>query len=64
MKAEVTITIFSSSGQILLNSSVKIDEGTSVVRLDVAALPAGVYHLNLSNNKKLEFSGSRSIIKR
>lgn len=64
MKAEVTLTIFSSSGQILLNSSVKIDEGTSVVRLDVAALPAGVYHLNLSNNKKLEFSGSRSIIKR
>lgn len=63
-KAEVLITIFSSAGQILLNSSVKIDEGTSVVRLDVAALPAGVYHLNLSNNKKLEFSGSRSIIKR
>lgn len=64
MKAEVTLTIFSSAGQILLNSSVKIEEGTSVVRLDVAALPAGVYHLNLSNNKKLEFSGSRSIIKR
>jgi hypothetical protein len=64
MKAEVTLTIFSSSGQILLNSTVKIEEGTSVVRLDISALPAGVYHLNLSNNKKLEFSGSRSIIKR
>ena len=64
IKAEVTLTVFSSAGQILLNSTVKIDEGRSVVRLDIAALPAGVYHLNLSNNKKLEFTGSRSIIKR
>jgi hypothetical protein len=63
-KSDVTMTVFSSAGQILLNSTVEIAEGTSAVRLDILSLPVGVYHLNLSNNKKIEFSGSRSIIKR
>ena len=58
------VAIFSSAGQLLLNAPVKITEGKSSIRLDLKDLPAGVYHLNLSNDKHLEFEGSRSIIKR
>ena len=58
------ISIFSTAGQLLLSAPIEIPEGRSSIRLDINDLPAGVYHLNISNDKRLEFEGSRSIIKR
>ncbi len=61
---EVNMNLFSSSGQILFSQKVRMSKGSNVVKLDVSALPPGAYHLNISNDKKIELTGSRSIIKR
>ncbi len=61
---DIQLTLFSTSGQILLSQKVKLEIGNNIVRLDVSALPVGAYHLNLSNDRKIEITGSRSIIKR
>lgn len=58
------LSIFSASGQILLNARVQITQGSSSIRLDISDLPSGVYHLNISTDRHVTFSGSRSIIKR
>lgn len=59
-----TLTLFSSSGQILLSQKVSIFAGINPIRLDISALPSGAYHLNISNDKKIEIEGARTIIKR
>ncbi len=61
---KANISIFSTAGQLLLSAPIEISEGRSSIRLDINDLPAGVYHLNISNDKRIEFEGSRSIIKR
>jgi hypothetical protein len=61
---DVQLTLFSSAGQILLMQKVQLETGSNSVRLDITSLPPGAYHLNLSNDRKLEITGSRSIIKR
>jgi hypothetical protein len=61
---EVLLTLFSNSGQILLSQTVQLTTGVNTVKLDITSLPAGAYHLNISNDRKIEITGSRSIIKR
>ncbi len=61
---QINMTLFSSSGQILFSQKVRLAVGSNVIKLDVSALPSGAYHLNITNDKKVEFTGSRSIIKR
>lgn len=61
---EVLLTLFSNSGQILLSQTVQLSTGVNTVKLDITSLPVGAYHLNLSNDRKIEITGSRSIIKR
>jgi len=59
-----TISIFSTSGQILLNEKISLTSGANIVRLDVSSLPPAVYHLSISNDKRIEITGSKSIIKK
>jgi len=59
-----TLTLFSSSGQILFSQKVSLTTGSNPVNLDVSALPPGAYHLNISNDKKIEIEGARTIVKR
>lgn len=59
-----TLTLFSSSGQILFSQKVSLTIGTNPINLDISALPPGAYHLNISNDKKIEIEGARTIIKR
>jgi hypothetical protein len=61
---EIQLTLFSSTGQILFSQKTHVKEGSNIVKLDVNNLKPGMYHLNIVNDKKIEFSGSRSIIKR
>ena len=61
---EIDMHLFSSTGQILFSQNINVTTGANVIKIDVSALTSGAYHLNLSNNKKIEFTGSRSIIKR
>jgi hypothetical protein len=61
---EIQLTLFSSTGQILFSQKTHVKEGSNIVKLDVNNLKPGMYHLNIVNDKKIEFAGSRSIIKR
>ena len=61
---DVQLTLFSSNGHILLLQKVPLQTGTNAIRLDISALPAGAFHLHISNDRKLEITGNRSIIKR
>jgi hypothetical protein len=58
------LTLFSSSGQILFSSKASLEKGTNNIRIDITNLSSGAYHLNITNDKKIEISGSRSIIKK
>jgi len=60
----IQITLFSSTGQILLSQKTSLKKGNNIITLDIAKLSPGMYHVNIINDKKIEFSGSRSIIKR
>jgi hypothetical protein len=61
---DIQITLFSSTGQILLSQKTALVKGNNIIKLDIANLSPGMYHVNIVNDKKIEFSGSRSIIKR
>jgi hypothetical protein len=61
---DVQLTLFSSTGQILLSQKAALKKGNNTITLDIANLSPGMYHVNIVNDKKIEFSGSRSIIKR
>jgi hypothetical protein len=61
---DIQITLFSSTGQILLSQKTALKKGNNIITLDIANLNPGMYHVNIVNDKKIEFSGSRSIIKR
>ncbi len=58
------LTLFSGSGQILFSSSARLEKGINNIRIDISNLSSGAYHLNITNDKKIEISGSRSIIKK
>jgi len=60
----IQITLFSSTGQILFSQKTSLKKGNNIITLDIAKLSPGMYHVNIVNDKKIEFSGSRSIIKR
>jgi len=64
VEMETKLTLFSSSGQILFSKVVRLTKGANNVNLDISELPAGAYHLNITNDRKIEITGSRSIIKR
>ena len=64
VEMDVNMTLFSSAGQILFAQKIKVNKGSNSIRLDMSALPSGAYHLNITNNKKIELTGNRSIIKR
>jgi hypothetical protein len=57
------LTLFSSSGQILFAKQLTLVKGVNNVRLDISDLPPGAYHMNIANDKRLEISGGRSLIK-
>ena len=61
---EIQITLFSSTGQILFSQKTSLKKGNNIITLDIAKLSPGMYHVNIVNDKNIEFSGSRSIIKR
>jgi hypothetical protein len=61
---ETKLTLFSSNGQILFTKSVSLRKGANSISLNISDLPSGAYHLNIANDRKIEISGSRSIIKR
>jgi len=61
---EVRLTVFSSGGQILLSTTSNLQAGSNLIRLDVTALPPGLYYLNLKYNKEVEVTGGRTIVKR
>ena len=58
-----TITVFSSTGQLLMSALVKLQKGSTSVKLDVSALPKGVYFMSITNDKSLEIKGNKTIIK-
>ncbi len=58
-----TITVFSSTGQLLLSTAAMLQNGSTTVRLDVSGLPKGVYFMKVSNDKGLEIKGNKTIIK-
>jgi hypothetical protein len=60
----IQLTVFSSTGQILLSQKTALKKGNNIITLDITNLSPGMYHVNIINDKKIEFSGSRSIIKR
>ena len=60
----IQLTVFSSTGQILMLQKTALKRGNNIITLDIAKLSPGMYHVNIINDKKIEFSGSRSIIKR
>jgi hypothetical protein len=64
MEMNSTLTLFSSTGQILFSQKVSLIIGSNPLNLDISALPPGSYHLNISNDKKIEIEGARTIIKR
>jgi len=64
MEMNSTLTLFSLSGQILFSQKVSLTIGSNPVNLDISVLPPGSYHLNISNDKKIEIEGARTIIKR
>jgi fibronectin-binding autotransporter adhesin len=64
MEMNSTLTLFSSTGQILFSQKVSLTIGSNPLNLDISALPPGSYHLNISNDKKIEIEGARTIIKR
>ena len=64
IEMNATLTLFSTSGQILFSQKVSLTIGSNPVNLDISALPSGSYHLNISNDKKIEIEGARTIIKR
>jgi hypothetical protein len=61
---EIQLTVFSSTGQILMSQKTALKKGNNIITLDIANLSPGMYHVNIVNDTKIEFSGSRSIIKR
>lgn len=60
---EAALTMFSTSGKILFTRQIILMEGINNIRLDISDIPAGAYHLNITNDKRIEISGGRSIIK-
>jgi len=58
-----TITVFSSTGQLLLSTAAILQNGSTTVRLDVSGLPKGVYFMKVSNDKGFEIKGNKTIIK-
>lgn len=58
-----TITVFSSTGKLLISAPVKLQKGSTSVKLDVSALPKGVYFMSITNDKSLEIKGNKTIIK-
>lgn len=53
-----------SFGQILLSQKTALKKGSNIITLNIAHLTPGIYHVYIVNDKKVEFSVSRSIIKR
>jgi hypothetical protein len=64
VEMETMLTLFTSSGQIVFSKVVRLTKGANGLNLDISELPAGAYHLNIANDRKIEITGSRSIIKR
>lgn len=58
------MTLFSSTGQVLFGQDVTMLRGDNTIRLDITAIPAGSYFLKITNDKKLEITGERTMIKR
>jgi hypothetical protein len=61
---DIQLTVFSSTGQILMSQKTTLKKGNNLITLDLSNLTPGMYHVNIINDKKIEFSGSRSFIKR
>jgi len=60
---KVHLTVFSSSGQILLSTTSNLQAGKNLLRLDVTSLPPGSYYLNLKYDKEVKVTGGRTLIK-
>jgi hypothetical protein len=60
---EAILTLFASNGKILFSKQLILMKGLNNIRLDINDLPAGAYHLNISNDRRIEITGSKSIIK-
>jgi hypothetical protein len=60
---EAALTLFASNGKILFSKQLILMKGLNNIHLDINDLPAGAYHLNISNDRRIEITGSKSIIK-
>jgi hypothetical protein len=46
-----------------MSAPVKLQKGSTSVKLDVSALPKGVYFMSVTNDKQAEIKGNKTIIK-
>jgi len=61
---EMQMNLFSSSGQIIFSRNIQVRQGENEFGLDVSALPAGAYHLQMSTKENVTISGNKTMIKR
>jgi len=61
---ELHLNLFTSSGQIVFTQKIPIRKGENEFNLDVDALPAGAYHLQMSTKEQITISGNKTLIKR
>ena len=57
------ITLFTTKGQIVMEGQIQLLKGINRFKIDISELPEGKYHLFISNSKKVEFEGHKSIHK-
>lgn len=58
------INLFSTSGQIIFKTQVKLTKGTQEINFDISAIPAGSYHFSLVSDKRVEIKGNKTLIKK
>lgn len=58
------INLFSTSGQIIFKTQVRVRKGTQEINFDVSSIPAGSYHFSLISDKRVEIKGNKTLIKK
>ena len=61
---QITLAVYSISGQLLKEQSTNFSKGYTSVQIDISDLAAGVYYLNINSNSGKSFKGNRTILKR
>jgi len=57
------IVLFTTKGQIVLEGKIALLKGYNQFKIDISDLPEGRYHMHLSNDKKVDFEGDKSVVK-